>query len=152
MKNLTAFRDAVNNALFGAVEVELDDLDVDTRTAVERILKLQAAGNALLIAYANGEARGGSTDWEDLNFAFECAKDAQPGAYESILATIEALNEDIEALAGEPVGDTYRIVRRYRIGEGLDVIREGLSLQQAQEHCEDPGTHGEGWFDSYEKE
>jgi len=105
-KSTTAFRDAVNNALFGTVEVELDDLDVDTRTAVERILKLQAAGNALLIAYANGEARDGATDWEDIDLAFSLAQDALPGAYGSILATIKALNEDVEALAGGPVGDT----------------------------------------------
>jgi hypothetical protein len=37
---------------------------------------------------------------------------------------------------------------RYR---GL-VIKSGLTLEQAQAHCEDPATSGDGWFDGYEKE
>ena len=48
---------------------------------------------------------------------------------------------------------TYRIIRftmnaRYR---GL-VIKSGLTLEQAQAHCEDPATSGDGWFDGFEKE
>jgi hypothetical protein len=61
---------------------------------------------------------------------------------------------------------TYSIVRRYFKGE-REIIAEGLSLEDAQEHCEDPETSSstctgeEGlertsqcgmWFDSYTEE
>jgi hypothetical protein len=63
---------------------------------------------------------------------------------------------------------TYQIKRFYQKGPELtEVIRGGLSLEEAQEHCEDPETssrtcedednvarteeHGP-WFDGYEEE
>ena len=47
--------------------------------------------------------------------------------------------------------DTYKIIRfRFR-GEN-EVIKEGLTLEEAQKHCQDEETHGEGWFNGYEKE
>src|SRR3954469_12220257 len=30
------------------------------------------------------------------------------------------------------------------------VIRDGLTLDEAQAHCEDERTHGDGWFDGYQ--
>ena len=54
---------------------------------------------------------------------------------------------------------TYRIVRVYKgkfhPKDGLvsKIIKEGLSLEEAQAHCNDPSTREEGvWFDSYVEE
>lgn len=46
---------------------------------------------------------------------------------------------------------TYRIVR-FLQGIGKRIIKTGVSLKQAQEHCQDKETQGEGWFDGYERE
>ena len=46
---------------------------------------------------------------------------------------------------------TYKIVR-HRFNKPSRVVQTGLSLEQAQAHCSDPKTHGEGWFDGYIKE
>lgn len=32
------------------------------------------------------------------------------------------------------------------------VIARGLTLEEAQEHCRRDDTHGNGWFDGYERE
>jgi len=51
---------------------------------------------------------------------------------------------------------TYKIVRFMRDDEDGEVVqvdqRWGLTLEQAQSHCQDPKTHGDGWFDGYEEE
>ncbi len=62
--------------------------------------------------------------------------------------------------------ETYRIVRMYFEG-GKRVIQTGLSLEDAQEHCNDPETSSSTctsaeavrrtkqrgpWFDGYEQE
>lgn len=44
----------------------------------------------------------------------------------------------------------YKIIRFRQDGDG-EVIKTGLSLEEAQAHCKDPSTHGEGWFDGYEE-
>ena len=48
---------------------------------------------------------------------------------------------------------TYRIIRFTKFVQcrGL-VVKQGLTLEQAQAHCNDPKTEGNGWFDGYEKE
>ena len=45
----------------------------------------------------------------------------------------------------------YKIVR-FTFGEDSEVMQEGLTLEQAQEHCQRDDTHGEGWFDAYTEE
>jgi hypothetical protein len=50
-------------------------------------------------------------------------------------------------LAGDPM--TYKIVRFYRDGRNRRTIQKGLTLEQAQAHCEREDTAGEGWFDGY---
>lgn len=52
--------------------------------------------------------------------------------------------------------DTYKIVRFFENGSN-ELIKEGLTLDEAQEHCQDENTQGENdegikWFDGYVKE
>lgn len=46
---------------------------------------------------------------------------------------------------------TYRIVRFHQ-NAPREVREERLTLEEAQAHCQDESTHGEGWFDGYEEE
>lgn len=48
---------------------------------------------------------------------------------------------------------TYKIIRFYRDdNKNSKVILTGLTLEQAQNHCQDPNTSGVGWFDGYNEE
>lgn len=51
---------------------------------------------------------------------------------------------------------TYKVVRFYRDSDHPDhlkVIKTGLTLEEAREHCNDEDTHEVGvWFDGYEEE
>ena len=47
--------------------------------------------------------------------------------------------------------ETYSIVRFFQNGDN-EVIQTGLSLEEAQEHCQQEDTHGPGWFDGYTEE
>lgn len=49
--------------------------------------------------------------------------------------------------------EKYNIVRFFsKEGKKSKIIKTGLSLMQAQKHCEDPTTRKEGvWFDGYQK-
>lgn len=49
---------------------------------------------------------------------------------------------------GEP---TYKIVRFHFQGES-EVIATGLTLEEAQAHCQRDDTRGDGWFDGYNEE
>lgn len=46
---------------------------------------------------------------------------------------------------------TYKIIR-FRFKGEKEVIKTGLTLEEAQEWCERDDTHGEGWFDGYTEE
>lgn len=43
---------------------------------------------------------------------------------------------------------TYTIVRFHKEKE-REVIKEEVTLEEAQEHCQDPSTSGEDWFDGF---
>lgn len=43
----------------------------------------------------------------------------------------------------------YRIIR-FRQGRGGRTIKTGLTLKEAQAHCQRADTHGPGWFDGYD--
>ena len=45
----------------------------------------------------------------------------------------------------------YKIIRFYFSGSNK-IIKKGLSLEDAQTHCQSEDTHGEGWFDGYEEQ
>jgi len=45
----------------------------------------------------------------------------------------------------------YKIIRMYQDDRENKVIKRGLTLKQAQTHCQDPATSGDGWFDGYDK-
>ncbi len=48
---------------------------------------------------------------------------------------------------------TYKIVRFYRDdNKPSEVVRTGFTLEQARQHCNDPKTRGQGWFDGYQEE
>lgn len=47
--------------------------------------------------------------------------------------------------------ETYKILR-FHFKDGSEVIKTGLTLDEAQEHCSSEESHGEGWFDGYTKE
>ena len=48
--------------------------------------------------------------------------------------------------------DTYKILRFFRDQSPAEVIDTGLTLAQVMNHCNDPLTHGDGWFDGWTKE
>lgn len=48
---------------------------------------------------------------------------------------------------------TYSIVRFYMdSGKLSEVVNTGFTLEQAQRHCSDKKTRGDGWFDGYTEE
>ncbi len=47
---------------------------------------------------------------------------------------------------------TYKIVRLYQDETSRNIIARGLTLEEAQAHCQRDDTHGDGWFDGYEEE
>ena len=53
----------------------------------------------------------------------------------------------------DPEGEAYKIVRFFRERDKpSEVIEHGLTLEQAQEHCQRDDTRGDGWFDGYRRE
>lgn len=46
---------------------------------------------------------------------------------------------------------TYQLVR-FKIHNNKEVLAKGLPLEVVQSHCNREDTHGDGWFDGYEKE
>ena len=47
--------------------------------------------------------------------------------------------------------DSYKIIR-FRLNGKNRTIKKGLTLKEAQKHCSKESTHGNGWFDGYDKE
>jgi hypothetical protein len=46
---------------------------------------------------------------------------------------------------------TYSIIR-FNFKEPNEVLKTGVSLEEAQEWCERDDTRGDGWFDGWTKE
>jgi len=49
------------------------------------------------------------------------------------------------------MNDTYKIIRYIFDGEPI-TIKTGLTLEEAQKHCQSEKMHGKDWFDGYIKE
>lgn len=45
----------------------------------------------------------------------------------------------------------YNIIRFYADGRPSKLIKEGVSISEAQAHCRRADTSGEGWFDGYQR-
>ncbi len=58
--------------------------------------------------------------------------------------------DDIEYNLPPHEEQLYDIVQ-FRFNETNEVIKEGVTLEEAQEHCNSEDSHGEGWFDGYRK-
>jgi hypothetical protein len=55
-------------------------------------------------------------------------------------------------MAGDDDDDkTYYVKRMWQNGN-REIIKTGLTLEEAQEHCQRDDTHGDGWFDGYDEE
>jgi hypothetical protein len=72
-----------------------------------------------------------------------------------LIGTIRAseLGTDWRATSHLAYERTYRIIR-FRQNEPNFPLADktGLTLEEAQAHCQDPATRGDGWFDGYEEE
>lgn len=55
-------------------------------------------------------------------------------------------------LMAEEEAPTFKIVRVYRDFRLSKIIKTGLTEKEAQAHCTDPTTAGDGWMDTYRKE
>ena len=44
----------------------------------------------------------------------------------------------------------YSILRFHFLGQ-TELIKSGLTLEEAREHCNRPDTRGDGWFDGYQE-
>lgn len=47
---------------------------------------------------------------------------------------------------------SYKIIRFYQDNRPSKVVKTGLTLEEAQAHCQSDDTHGPGWFDGYDEE
>lgn len=67
------------------------------------------------------------------------------------MAAVTVLGDDDD----DDDAGTYEIVRYFapHLNRAAEVQRGGLTLEEAQEHCNDPSTHENGeWFDGYRAE
>ena len=46
----------------------------------------------------------------------------------------------------------YKIIRFFQDERESQTIKKGLTLEEAQEHCNDTKTEGIDWFDGYTKQ
>jgi hypothetical protein len=50
------------------------------------------------------------------------------------------------------MGETYKIIRKFSMGDKDEIQATGLTLEEAQDHCSREDTSGPGWMDVYYKE
>jgi hypothetical protein len=51
----------------------------------------------LLLAFAKGELNGGKIEWDDIEIAFDYAREAMPGRYLEIIRELGEAHEEAEA-------------------------------------------------------
>ncbi len=71
---------------------------------------------------------------------------------ERIVKVLEAESDQLDREAEAKREKTYKIIRFTYGSESRQVKGTGLTLEQAQTHCERDDTHGKGWFDAYTEE
>lgn len=103
---------------------------------------------ALLEAIAQDDAENTDLSIEDARLIAPVVLDRM---LEAEYQRIEGGAYEMSDVMNDETEDTYRIVRFRRDGEP-EIVSEGVSLEYAQEHCNDPKTRGVDWFDGYEKE
>jgi hypothetical protein len=112
---------------------------------------------------------GSFEDWAD-EYGYDTDSRKAFGTYEAIgvqaaelrtLLTDEAfealleVSDDDDEDEDDDDDETYKVVRHCFDQDSPDngrVIATGLTLDEAQEHCQREDTHGEGWFDGYTAE
>ena len=71
---------------------------------------------------------------------------------ESVILTNEELNKIVKIANKKTDQKSYKIIRFFQDhNKPNKVILTGLTLEQAQNHCQDPDTSGDGWFDGYDE-
>lgn len=61
--------------------------------------------------------------------------------------------DDIEEHIGESEEKMYKIVRFFRDPDKNSyTLLDGLTLEEAKDHCEREDSKGEGWFDGWTEE
>ena len=53
---------------------------------------------------------------------------------------------------GQVPVESYRILRIFKGRDKHEVIKTGLTLEEAKAHCNDDSSRGRGWCDGYESE
>jgi hypothetical protein len=48
--------------------------------------------------------------------------------------------------------DATYCIRRFKFDGATTTVKRGLTLEEAQEHCQRDDTRGDGWFDGYTEE
>tara|TARA_R100000808_G_scaffold25010_1_gene60425 strand:- start:235 stop:561 length:327 start_codon:yes stop_codon:yes gene_type:complete len=76
-------------------------------------------------------------------------EDCNINSFEPFRKSMELINKDNVVQNDEP---SYKIVRFYQMGLEEKTILTGLTLEQAKNHCQDPSTAGDGWFDGFVEE
>jgi len=75
---------------------------------------------------------------------------------ESAQCTVTVATKKYQTINQESKMTTYyKIFRSFHpsLNREKEIIKTGLTLQEAQEHCNDPDTHQEGvWFDGFTEE
>ena len=98
-----------------------------------------------------------SIDHEDV-FKFSCRvcrRRFSGGGFRDDRSRVAAPIQRYSALRPDGALMTYKIVRIYapHLSKSSRVIKRGLTLEEAQEHCKRPETRRDGeWFDGYDAE
>lgn len=46
---------------------------------------------------------------------------------------------------------TYNVIRFFADSRDSEVVRSGVSLEEARAHCQREDTRGDDWFDGYQR-
>lgn len=75
--------------------------------------------------------------------------DSQTGDRLRVWNTREEAQQHADRLNGETA---LYVIKRFSQSRPAWIVESGLTLEEAQAHCNDPSTSGDGWFDGYERD